>query len=53
MQFVSNSDGQVESWTAKMTKEEFEEKIETEFAKFKEKFLANLDKQTEEDNGNN
>ena len=53
LQFVSNSDGQVESWTAKMTKEEFEEKIETEFAKFKEKFLANLDKQTEEDNGNN
>jgi hypothetical protein len=33
----------VETWQAKMTKEEFEEKIETEFVKFKEKFLANLD----------
>ena len=43
MEFVSSTNGDVETWQAKMTKEEFEEKIETEFVKFKEKFLANLD----------
>ena len=52
MEFVSNSDGHVETWTAKMTKEEFEEKIETEFEKFKQKFLDNLDNQNEENNAN-
>ena len=52
MQFVSNSDGQVENWTAKMTKEEFEEKIETEFEKFKQKFLENLDNPNKENNAN-
>lgn len=46
MEFVSSTNGDVETWKAKMTKEEFEEKIESDFAKFKEDFLAKLDKQT-------
>ena len=41
-QFVTNSDGLVETWAAQMTPEEFEEKVEKQFAEFKEKFLANL-----------
>ena len=44
---VMNADGQVEHWSAKMTSEEFEEKIENEFAKFKTKFLENLNKKKE------
>jgi hypothetical protein len=40
--FVTNSDGAKETWTAKMTPEEFEETIQQQFEKFKEKFLANL-----------
>jgi hypothetical protein len=43
MEFVSSTNGDVEHWSAKMTKEEFEEKIEADFAKFKENFLAKLD----------
>lgn len=50
MEFVSSSDGVVETWGAKMTKEEFEEKIEIEFNKFKEKFLNNLNKTNGENN---
>ena len=41
---VMNADGQLEHWSAKMTPEEFEEKIENEFANFKTKFLENLNK---------
>ena len=55
MEFVSSTNGDVETWKAKMTKEEFEEKIETDFLKFKEDFIARLDgKQinTEEEHGN-
>ena len=44
---VMNADGQLEHWSAKMTNEEFEEKIEAEFAKFKTKFLENLNKKKE------
>ena len=50
-QFVTNSDGLVETWAAQMTVEEFEEKVETQFAKFKEEFLANLNKK--DDNESN
>ena len=40
--FVSNTDGATESWSAKMTPEEFEEKIQKEFDKFKENFLKKI-----------
>ena len=36
--FVSNSDGVTETWSAKMTPEEFEETIQAQFDKFKETF---------------
>ena len=51
-QFVSNSDGQVEHWSAKMTPEEFENTIQKQFDRFKENFLANLNKK-ENQNENN
>ncbi len=35
---VMNADGQVEHWSAKMTSEEFEEKIQNEFSKLKLSF---------------
>ena len=41
-QFVSNSDGQVEHWSAKMTAEEFESTIQKQFEEFKIKFLEKL-----------
>ena len=44
---VMNADGQLEHWSAKMTPEEFEEKIKTGFDKFKTKFLENLNKKKE------
>lgn len=44
-QYVTNSDGLMETWDAQMTPEEFEEKVETQFAKFKENFLENLNKE--------
>ena len=44
---VMNADGHVEHWSAKMTSEEFEEKIQNEFSKFKTKFLENLNKKKE------
>ena len=40
--FVSNTDGATESWSAKMTTEEFEEKIQKEFDKFKQEFLKKI-----------
>ena len=51
-QFISNSDGQVEHWSAKMTPEEFENTIQKQFDQFKENFLANLNKK-ENQNENN
>jgi hypothetical protein len=44
-QYVTNSDGLMETWDAQMTPAEFEEKVETQFAKFKENFLENLNKE--------
>ena len=44
-QYVTNSDGLMETWAAQMTPEEFEEKVEDQFKKFKEEFLSNLDKE--------
>jgi len=40
--FVSNTDGAKETWSAKMTAEEFEEKIQKEFDKFKEDFIKKI-----------
>ena len=43
--FVTNSEGETESWGAKMTPEEFEETVQAQFNIFKENFLKQLDKQ--------
>lgn len=51
-QFVSNSDGHVEHWSAKMTAEEFENTIQRQFDQFKEKFLANLNGETQNNENN-
>ena len=40
--FVSNTDGATETWSAKMTPEEFEDNIQTQFDKFKDNFLKKL-----------
>lgn len=48
-QFVTNSAGEKETWTAKMTPEEFEETVQKQFDIFKENFLKRLEgKQDEE-----
>jgi hypothetical protein len=50
-QFVTNSEGEKEQWSARMTPEEFEETIQKQFDVFKEKFLNNLDnRETNENN---
>ena len=46
---VANADGRLENWKAKMTPEEFEEKVQKEFEKFKLKFIENLDKKENHD----
>jgi len=51
-QFVSNSDGQVEHWSEKMTPEEFENTIQKQFEEFKINFLEKLNKK-EKHNENN
>ncbi len=50
--FVTNADGLTETWAARMTKEEFEEKVEAQFSKFKEEFLANINKDKKENETN-
>ena len=42
---VTNADGLTETWAAKMTPEEFEEKVEEQFNEFKKEFLENLNKE--------
>ena len=49
-EFVTNSEGALETWGAKMTPAEFEETVQTQFNKFKENFLKNLDGKTNENN---
>lgn len=44
-QYVTNSDGLMETWDAQMTPDEFEKKVEVQFTKFKENFLENLNKE--------
>ena len=49
-QFVSSGNGDVETWTQKMTPEEFEETVQKQFDTFKENFLTNLNKETKNEN---
>lgn len=49
-EFVTNSDGVLETWGAKMSPAEFEETVQTQFNKFKENFLKNLNKESDENN---
>ena len=51
-QFVTNAEGETESWGARMTPEEFEETVQKQFDKFKENFLNKLNG-VEETNENN
>ena len=51
-QFVSNSSGDLETWAAKMSPSEFEEKIQKEFERFKENFLKKLNGETEINDNN-
>jgi leucyl aminopeptidase len=50
-QYVTNSDGLMETWAAQMTPEEFEEKVEKQFKEFKKEFLSKLN--NEENNETN
>ena len=50
-QYVTNSDGLMETWAAQMTPEEFEEKVEKQFEEFKKEFLSKLN--NEENNETN
>lgn len=49
-QFVSSTNGDIETWKEKMTPEEFETTIQTEFNKFKENFLKQLNETQDENN---
>ena len=48
--FILNSEGEKETYAARMTPEEFAVKVEAEFAKFKEDFLKRLDGEDDENN---
>lgn len=48
--FVVNGDGEIETWAAQMTPEEFEEKIEKSFEQFKERFLKRINGENDENN---
>lgn len=48
--FVLNGDGETESYAARMTPEEFEDKIEKSFTEFKENFLKRLNGENNENN---
>ena len=49
-EFITNSEGQKETWSAKMTIDEFENTIQAEFDKFKEDFLKKLNGTENENN---
>ena len=49
-EFVTNSQGEKETWSAKMTPEEFDATIQTQFDKFKEDFLKKLNGNDDENN---
>lgn len=48
--FVTNSEGQLETWSARMTPEEFDNTIQAQFNKFKENFLKKINGENNEDN---
>jgi hypothetical protein len=48
--FVSSTNGDVETWGAKMTPEEFNNTVQLQFDKFKQEFLNNLNKNNNETN---
>lgn len=48
--FVSNGDGVIETWSAKMTPAEFEETIQKEWDKFKENFMKKLNGEEQDEN---
>jgi hypothetical protein len=43
--FVTNSDGITETWSAKMSPEEFEQTIQSDFNKYKEEFIEKINKE--------
>jgi hypothetical protein len=49
-EFILNSEGETETYAARMTPEEFAVKVEEEFVKFKEDFLKRLDGEDDENN---
>jgi hypothetical protein len=49
-EFVTNSEGEKETWSAKMSTEEFEQTIQLQFDKFKEDFLKKLNGTNDENN---
>ena len=51
-QFVTNGEGEIETWSARMTPEEFEETVQKEFDKFKENFLNKLNGVTQTNENN-
>jgi len=51
-QFVTNADGEIETWSAKMTTEEFEEQIQKQFDEFKQNFLNKLNGVTQTNENN-
>lgn len=40
--FITNADGEIETYAARMTPEEFNEKVEEQFNKFKTRFLSRI-----------
>ena len=48
--FVTNSEGEIETWAAKMSPEEFDQTVQAQFDIFKENFLKNLDGESNENN---
>lgn len=48
--FVVNGEGELETWSARMTPEEFEEQVEKNFAEFKERFLKRINGENNENN---
>ena len=48
-QYVTNSDGLLETWQAKMSPEEFENTVQLQFDNFKKKFLENINKKESND----
>jgi hypothetical protein len=48
-QFITSSEGEKETWKAKMTPEEFEETVQKQFDAFKEKFLKRLNGEQNEE----